>query len=151
MTINVAVATVSDNQSGPPERIFVDVCSVARPNMAFAKIHPLIAPSVWATMSASNSVIEPLFRMYPIIDTSGLKDAPDTGPKIVINAKSAPPVAIAFASNCSPTSSDIFCAMIPDPTTAITSKAVPKNSPRYRRFVSIPVDHSSCQRQALRA
>ena len=63
--------------------------------------------------------------------TTGLKWAPETGPKARISATSPAPVAIEFSSSCSPTSSgESRCAAMPEPTTIATRNAVPTASAR---------------------
>jgi hypothetical protein len=53
--------------------------------------------------------------------TTGLKWAPDTGPKIRISTASASMVATEFSSNSNPTSAGLSrAAMMPEPTTADT-------------------------------
>src|SRR6516165_2720055 len=55
--------------------------------------------------------------------------APDCGPKARISATNAPPVAIAFASRARPTFPvHRRSPMMPDPTTAMSRKAVATNS-----------------------
>src|ERR1700756_3133861 len=57
--------------------------------------------------------------------------APDCGPKARISATSPPPVAIAFASSARPVvSGKSRCAMMPEPTTAISRNAVATSSIR---------------------
>ena len=80
--------------------------------------------------------------------TTGLKWAPDTGPKARISATSPAPVAVEFSSSCRPTSSgDRRWAEMPEPTTMATRNAVPTSSavaaPRRGR-----VDRSAQQQRA---
>src|SRR2546423_7847440 len=66
--------------------------------------------------------------------TTGLKWAPDTGARARISATSAPEVAAAFSSNSSPRlPGDNRAAAMPEPTTAATSRPVPRSSARSRR------------------
>jgi hypothetical protein len=67
--------------------------------------------------------------------TTGLKCAPETGPNNnKIRTASPNTVAVEFSSSCSPTSSGESCwAAMPDPTTTVTSSAVPRNSASSRR------------------
>ena len=87
--------------------------------------------------------------------TTGLKCAPDTAPNIKISPTSAPAVAAAFSSSCSPTSSgDRRLAMIPEPITATISMPVPSASATRRRVRSSrrpPVPVSALARVAARS
>src|SRR5258708_5749642 len=66
--------------------------------------------------------------------TTGLKCAPDTGPKVRISATSAAPVAMAFARSATATlPAASRSPMIPEPTTAISKNAVPRPSVAARR------------------
>src|SRR5882724_9579542 len=66
--------------------------------------------------------------------TMGFMWAPDCGPKARISAVSAPPVAIALASKARPTLPPHSCsAMMPEPTTAISRKAVATSSIKASR------------------
>ena len=66
--------------------------------------------------------------------TAGLRCAPETGPKARISATSAPPVASEFASSASATFPPASRSpMIPEPTTATSSSAVPQASATARR------------------
>jgi hypothetical protein len=62
------------------------------------------------------------------MDTTGLKWAPLTGPRVRINTPRANTVEIVFAIRATSESLDRLLAIIPEPTTAATSKAVPRNS-----------------------
>ena len=67
-------------------------------------------------------------------ETTGLKCAPETGPNNRISTARPNTVAVEFSSSCNPTSSgDSCCAAIPEPTTTVTSSAVPMNSASSRR------------------
>ena len=67
-------------------------------------------------------------------ETTGLKCAPETGPNNRISTARPNTVAVEFSNNCSPTSfGESRCAAIPDPTTTVTSRAVPVNSASSRR------------------
>src|SRR6266702_2485951 len=66
-------------------------------------------------------------------DTTGLKCAPEMDPKARIEATSAAPVAMVFASRVSARlPPESRSAIIPEPTTAATRKAVPRNSATTR-------------------
>src|SRR5262245_39973127 len=61
--------------------------------------------------------------------TTGLKWAPEMGPNIKISTASPNTVAVEFSSSCSPTSAGDSCAAaMPEPTTTVTSSALPTNS-----------------------
>ena len=67
--------------------------------------------------------------MASATETTGLKCAPEMGPKVSIKATSAAPVAIAFARRAIAVfPAESRSAMIPEPTTAATRNAVPRNS-----------------------
>jgi hypothetical protein len=69
--------------------------------------------------------------------TTGLKWAPETAPNMRMRPTRAPAVAAAFSSSWSPTSPEESReAAIPEPTTAITSSAVPSASAASRRVSS---------------
>lgn len=66
--------------------------------------------------------------------TTGLKWALETGPNIKMSTANPKTVAVEFSKSCKPTSSGDSCAAaIPEPTTTVTSKAVPTNSARSLR------------------
>src|SRR6516164_7184688 len=66
--------------------------------------------------------------------TTGLRWAPEIGPKARIRATSAAPVATVFARSAKATFAlERRSAMIPEPITAATSNRVPKNSAVARR------------------
>jgi len=63
-----------------------------------------------------------------------LKWAPDTGPNTVISTESIPAVAMVLPSSATPSEgADRACAMMPEPTTVATSRAVPRHSATTRR------------------
>src|SRR4051812_42417036 len=67
--------------------------------------------------------------------TAGLKCAPETAANSRMSATSAPAVATAFSSSCSPTSlGDRRVAMMPEPTTAMTRTQLPSPSATRRRW-----------------
>ena len=66
--------------------------------------------------------------------TTGLKCAPDTGPNIRISTANPNTVAVLFSNSCNPVlPGDSCCAAIPDPTTTVTSRPVPRPSASNRR------------------
>ena len=61
--------------------------------------------------------------------TTGLKCAPERGPKTEISTYSVQAVAMALASSATPVLEGESCAaMMPEPTTAMSKMAVPRNS-----------------------
>ena len=60
--------------------------------------------------------------------TTGLKWAPETGPNMWMMTSRTPAVAAALASSTTPTSLLSRSAMMPEPTTPASRKAVPMNS-----------------------
>src|SRR5260370_32490214 len=68
------------------------------------------------------------------IVTTGLRCAPEIGPKVRISATSAAPVATVLASNAIETLPPASRSpIIPEPTTAASRKAVPTSSETARR------------------
>ena len=58
-----------------------------------------------------------------------MKCAPETGPNTKISTANPNTVAVLFSSSCNPVSfGDSAAAAIPDPTTTVTSSAVPRPS-----------------------
>ena len=47
-SIKPAVATISDRKCGPLARCLVEMLTAASPNMALARMAPLIQPATWA-------------------------------------------------------------------------------------------------------
>src|SRR4051812_32160438 len=85
------------------------------------------------------------------METAGLKWAPEIGPNVRINAASAAAVAMVFASSAiAPFPPDSRSAMMPDPTTAARSIAVPINSAANRRGTSTVIGAASAWRSWLR-
>jgi hypothetical protein len=74
-------------------------------------------------------------------DITGLKWPPETGPNTKINTASPNTVAVLFSSSCKPLSDgDSLAAPIPDPTTTVTSRAVPISSASSGRCPAIALD-----------
>ena len=131
---NPMVAMTSESQSAPEERVFVDNSTAGSWNMRFARTVPMQPPITCAMTykPASRVVTVPRSRSTSV--TTGLKCAPDTAPKMRINPTSAPAVAAAFSNSWSPMSlGERRLAMIPEPTTAMISSAVPSASAVRRR------------------
>ena len=64
-----------------------------------------------------------------------MKWAPERGPKTRIRTVSAAPVAMELAKSAiAPLPPDNFSPMMPDPTTAMSKKAVPRNSATHWRL-----------------
>ena len=105
-------------------------------NITLAMTEPTQAPIICALMNASVSVLlnSPCARNESV--TAGLKCAPEIEPQVKINATRAPPVAMAFSRSCRPTSlGERLVAMMPEPTTATISKAVPSPSASALRAI----------------
>src|SRR3981081_4340156 len=82
--------------------------------------------------AASRHAIPPCIASARV--TAGLKCAPEIGPNARIRATSAVPVATAFASSATATLPPANRSpMMPEPTTAISRKAVPNASVAARR------------------
>ncbi len=101
---NPAVATTSPSHRWPAERSWAENVTGARSNIRLASTEPAIAPAVCATMYPARSVPDrPVPARRPrnqsAADTTGLKCAPETGPKVKIRAPSASAVAIEFGSS----------------------------------------------------
>ena len=127
------VAITSENHKAPDDRSFVDQFTASSSNMMFAIIAPTHPPMICTIEYNTNSrfVSPPNNRVTR--ETTGLKCAPEIGPRAKIKAISPPVVAAAFSSNCKPTSlGERRCAMMPEPTTTATKKAVPIPSANKR-------------------
>src|SRR6185312_10531606 len=102
--------------------------------MMLASSAPKIAPiSCAAAYVATPEADEPLpsrrVSSQSTADITGLKWPPETGPNTKINTASPKAVAVLFSSSCKPLSvGDSLAAAIPDPTTTVTSRAVPISS-----------------------
>ena len=59
------------------------------------------------------------------IVTAGLKCAPDTGPRVVINTTRIAPVGSVLPKSDTASSAESASAMMPEPTTVATSNKVP--------------------------
>ena len=90
-----------------------------------------IAPIIWNKTYANKSINEIIFLNQNIRETTGLKWAPEIGPKIEIITTNVRPVGIALPSNVIPSSWDNLSAIIPEPTTVNTRKNDPMNSEIY--------------------
>ena len=102
--------------------------------MMLASSAPKIAPiSCAAAYMATPAADKPLpgrrLSSQSTADITGLKWPPETGPNTKINTASPNTVAVLFSSSCKPPSDgDSLAAAIPDPTTTVTSRAVPISS-----------------------
>ena len=124
-----AVATASDSQRAPDERVLVERVIARRSNMRLAITAPTQPPKTWAPTKPTASRVGSLSRIRNERVTAGLKWAPEIGPNMRIRPMSAPAVAAAFSSSCKPTSlGERRCAMIPEPMTATMRRAVPSAS-----------------------
>src|SRR6266852_2948933 len=114
------VATNSLNIWAGPERAWPDAKKSGSSNIRWAAATPAKAPRPWAARYGGTSDhARPPCVASPSV-TAGLKWAPEIGPKVRISATRAAPPA-----RRSP--------MIPDPTTAARSSAVPTASAVSRR------------------
>ena len=96
-------------------------------------------PTTWAAVYASTSrPVRPVPARRPssqsAAETTGLKWAPETGPNIRISTVRPRSGGVEFSSSCRPTSSgESRWAAMPEPTTTVTSRPVPRNSATSRR------------------
>ena len=128
------VATNSDPYCAIPDRICAEVCQTVCSNIRCAKTVPHRPPIICqiAYSAAIFGVISP--RRAKAKLTAGLKCAPDSGPRIVINTTRIAPVAMVLPSKAMATLPPASCsAMMPDPTTVATSIIVPNHSANNRR------------------
>jgi len=135
--INPNVATNSLNIWDAPLRGRADSIRMGSPNIPCAAHTPINAPATCATTYPATSVhARPPWDASASV-TAGLKCAPDTGPNVRISATRAAPVAIAFARSATATFPPARrSAMMPEPTTAARSIAVPVSSAARRRLRS---------------
>ena len=71
-------------------------------------------------------------------EMTGLKCPPDTGPSARMSTASPSAVAVEFSSSCRPTwPGESRSAAMPEPTTMVTSRAVPTNSASRRRGMDV--------------
>jgi len=132
-TTSPIVAIISENHKAPDDRSFVDQFTASSSNMMFAIIAPTQPPTICTIEYNANSLFVNPPNSRVTNETTGLKWAPETGPSAKIKAISPPVVAAAFSSNCKPASlGERRCAMMPEPTTTATKKAVPTPSARSR-------------------
>jgi len=127
------VATTSLTHRPAPLRAWVDNSTAGNENITLATTAPTTPPSTWATQyTEASAVLRPPNTRSARV-TTGFRWAPDTGPRARMMATSAPAVATAFSNSCRPTSRESVDAAMPDPTTAMTSNAVPTASATARR------------------
>ena len=129
--INPKVANISDKNCERSCRARVEIVTAGNSKIILATIHPKTPPLICKITYAMKSVNEITFLNQNTRDTTGLKWAPEIGPKIEIITTNVNPVGIAFPNNVTPSSWERWSAIIPEPTTVKTRKNDPKNSQTY--------------------
>src|SRR5882672_3609640 len=131
---NPNVATNSLNIWAGPERTCCDAKNNGSSNITWAAATPAKAPTTCPTRYGGTSDhARPPWTASASV-TAGLKWAPEIGPKVRINATRAAPVASVFASSATATLPPARRSpMMPEPTTAASSIAVPTASATRRR------------------
>ena len=97
-------------------------------NIRFAKTVPVNPPANCAAIYAMAFLASIRFLNSSPRVTTGLKCAPLIGLSKVMIMASIETIEIAFIVNWSPTSSVRLVAIIPEPITAVSKSAVPRNS-----------------------
>ena len=133
------VATTSPSHRLDELRACSEMLTAGSENMRLASITPTTAPETWAARYAPSSRHRRPPKIASTTLTAGLRWAPETEPTARMIATSAAPVASAFSRSSMPVSCGLRrWAAMPEPTTAISSNAVPMNSAVARRRGPIP-------------
>src|SRR3954447_8106608 len=128
------VATTSPSSRWAPVRSLVERSPSGTWYMRLASSAPATAPITCTTEYAATSAPDsPVRARRPssqsTAETTGLKCAPDTGPNSRMSTVSPRNVAVEFSSSCRPTSpGERRSAAMPEPTTTVTSRPVPRSS-----------------------
>src|SRR5689334_6741937 len=132
-----------------PERMLVENCNSGISNIACVTHTPITPPVSCAQTYAASKPADSVPARQNVIDTTGLKYAPETGANIVISTYKPAPVAMEFPSKATAElPPDSFSPMMPEPTTTASNSAVPTNSAAIRCVLVAGSIEVSAQRKA---